>query len=227
MIRAVVFDFDGLILNTERVEYDTWQQMYREANAELPLKLWQKCIGTHADFFDPIAYLEEQIGKSIDKEAFHAQHRKKLMDALEKEQILPGVEDHLRAAKGLGLKVGLASSSHYDWVSGHLHRLGLFDKFDCIRTADDVEEVKPNPSLYLQAAECLGVKPEEAIAFEDSVNGAIAAKKAGMYCVAVPNEVTESMVFESADHRLQSLAEMELVTLISFLTDEIDDRRRS
>lgn len=217
MIKAVVFDFDGLILNTERVEYDVWSEMYQQEKAELPLEVWQKCIGTHADFFDPISYLEDQIGQSVDREAFRVQHTKKVLSALEEEEVLPGVEDYLRSAKLLGLKIGLASSSHHDWVSRHLLRLGLYDEFDCIRTADDVEEVKPNPALYLQAAECLGVNPEEAIAFEDSVNGAIAAKKAGMYCVAIPNEVTQSMAFESADHRLESMAEMELTALIQFL----------
>lgn len=220
MIRAVVFDFDGLIMNTENVEYRVLQDMYGEHGAELPLEVWQQCIGTHADFFDPIAYLQGQIEDKLDREKFRLDRRERVLSALEDEQALPGVENYLRTAKELGLKIGLASSSSYEWVSGHLRRLGLIDWFDCIRTSDHVEQVKPDPALYRKAAECLGVKPEEAIAFEDSVNGAIAAKSAGMYCVVVPNEVTESLEFGDIDHRMASMAGMELKALIDFLMEK-------
>ncbi|KAF6602372.1 HAD-IA family hydrolase, partial [Bacillus sp. EKM417B] len=86
-----------------------------------------------------------------------------------------------------------------------LKELGLFDEFEVIQTADDVEEVKPNPELYLKAAEHLGVEPSECLAFEDSVNGSIAAKRAGMKCVIVPNKVTSALLFEEYDHRLESM----------------------
>lgn len=217
MIRAVVFDFDGLIMNTEKVEYRVLQEIYGEHGAELPLDVWQQCIGTHADFFDPIGYLEDQIEETLDREKFRLDRRERVLSALENEQALPGVENYLRTAKELGLKIGLASSSSYEWVSGHLRRLGLIDWFDCIRTSDDVVQVKPDPALYQKAAECLGVKPEEAVAFEDSANGATAAKLAGMYCVVVPNEVTASLDFGDIDHRMASMAEMELEALIDFL----------
>lgn len=218
MIQAVIFDFDGLILNTEKVEYQVLQGLFREHRAELPLDVWKDCIGTHADFFDPVAYLEEQIENTVDRDGFVSSRRKRVLAELEDETALPGVENYLQTAKALGLKIGLASSSDYQWVSGHLRRLGLLDFFDCIRTSDDVEQVKPDPALYESAAECLGVKPEEAIAFEDSRNGSLAAKRAGMYCVVVPNEVTASMSFEDVDHQMASMAEMELAALIEFLT---------
>ncbi|HET7580347.1 MAG TPA: HAD family hydrolase [Bacillales bacterium] len=218
MIQAVIFDFDGLILNTEKVEYRVLQGLFREHEAELPLDVWKECIGTQADFFDPVAYLEEQIAKTVDREAFVSRRRERVLAELEEEEALPGVENYLQAAKELGMKIGLASSSDYQWVSGHLRRLGLLEFFDCIRTSDDVEQVKPDPALYELTAECLGVKPEEAIAFEDSRNGSLAAKRAGLYCVVVPNEVTASMFFDDVDHRMASMAEMELAALIDFLT---------
>lgn len=220
MIKAVIFDFDGLIMDTETPEYRVSQEMVREHGAELPLDVWGECIGTHADHFDLVGYVEDQIGKTVDREAFHKERRERILAMLEKGQPLPGVEKYLQAAKALGLKIGLASSSHYDWVGGHLQRLGLLDDFDCVRTADNVERVKPDPALYLAAAECLGIRPEEAVAFEDSANGALAAKRAGMYCVAVPNEVTASLEFGDIDHRMASLAEMELAALIGYLTGD-------
>ncbi|HET7616303.1 MAG TPA: HAD family hydrolase, partial [Bacillales bacterium] len=186
--------------------------------AEITLDVWGPVVGTQAGF-DAVDYLEEQIGAKIDRENFRSRHRDRVLSELEKAKPLPGVQENLRAAKRLGLKIGLATSSGYDWVSGHLKRLALIDYFDCIRTSDDVEEVKPNPALYEKVAECLGVSPEEALAFEDSVNGSLAAKRAGMYCVVVPNEVTQSMTFtEDIDHRMSSMADMELSALIEFVT---------
>ena len=99
---------------------------------------------------------------------------------------MPGVLDYLRDAHRLGLKVGLASSSSCAWVEGHLVRLGLREYFDCVRARDDVSITKPDPALFLSAVETLGVQPCEAIAFEDSRNGLIAARRAGLHCVAVP-----------------------------------------
>lgn len=136
------------------------------------------------------------------------------------ESARPGVEAYLQAAKELGIKIGLASSSDYKWVSDHLKQIGLFDYFECIRTSDDVEEVKPNPELYLQTASRLGVEPKDCVAFEDSVNGSIAAKRAGMKCVIVPNKVTSTPQFEEYDVRLESMAEIELLQLFHQLEKE-------
>lgn len=146
--------------------------------------------------------------------------RERFAKRMETEKARPGVEAYLNAAKDLGLKVGLASSSDYKWVSGHLKQIGLFDDFEVIQTADDVEEVKPNPELYLLAAKNLGVSPSECLAFEDSVNGSIAAKRAGMKCVIVPNKVTSTLMFEDYDHRLESMAEMELALLLDHLNKQ-------
>jgi HAD superfamily hydrolase (TIGR01509 family) len=220
VIKAVLFDFDGLILDTETQEYRALQEMFQEHGSELPLQVWAECIGTHADFFDPVTYLEEQLGKTIDRESFIKRRRERTTTLLQHEKALPGVEAYLTAAKDLGLKIGLASSSKYEWVSNHLKNLALFDAFQCIRTANDVEKVKPDPSLFLEAAKCLGVNPEECIVFEDSANGALAAKRAGMYCVIVPNKVTKGLAFGEVDHRLESLAEADLAYLIEQLTKQ-------
>ncbi|MFC7395354.1 HAD family hydrolase [Scopulibacillus cellulosilyticus] len=217
MIKAVIFDFDGLIIDTETRHFQVIQELFREYKAEMPLSVWQRCIGTHLDDWDEISYLEMQISQSIDRDKFNTRWQKKVLAKLETDKARPGVENYLLKAKALGLKIGLATSSGYDWVSGHLERLGLLQSFDCIRTRDDVKRVKPDPELYLTVAECLGVKPEEAVAFEDSLNGSLAAKRAGMYCVIVPNEVTATMSFGDVDHRMESMADIELKELIDFL----------
>lgn len=217
MIKAIVFDFDGLIYDTETHEYRVLQEIYGSYGAELPLEVWGKCIGTHANFFDAHAYLEESIGQKLDRAVIKQQRIDKFNLRIEHEGARPGVEDYLRAAKELGLKIGLASSSSREWVTRWLGKLGLLDYFECIRTSDDVEQVKPDPALYLRTVESLGVEPHEAIAFEDSPNGALAAKRAGMKVVIVPNFVTETLEFGEHDLRLQSMAEIELEALITQL----------
>lgn len=215
LIEAVVFDFDGLVFDSETHEYECVRELFAEHGAELPLEVWGRCVGREAGFFDPFAYLEETAGVAIDREAAARRKHERFYERIEGEGAIPGVEDALVAAAALGLKIGLASSSRRAWVEGQLRRLGLLHHFHCLRTADDVERVKPEPDLYLGVLRCLGVAPERAVAFEDSPNGALAARRAGMYCVVIPNRVTESLVFGEHDLRIGSLREAELADLLA------------
>lgn len=213
MIKALVFDFDGTILDTETQHYNAFQELYQEHGSNLPLEVWGECIGTHSDF-NPYEYLERQINKKLDHDKLREQKTERALALILEQQPLPGIEDYLEAAKELGLKIGLASSSSRKWVEEHLGRSGLMHHFEVIKTADDVTNVKPDPALYVEAVKALGVRPDEAIAFEDSVNGSVAAKKAGLYCVAIPNPVTMHMAFTEVDHVMETMAEMKLTALI-------------
>lgn len=217
MIEAVVFDFDGLIFDSETHEYECVRELFAEHGAELPLEVWGACVGREAGYFDPYAYLQEQTGTLVDREGADTRRRERFYQRIEGTGAIPGVEEALRAATALGLKVGLASSSPREWVEGQLRRLGLLHFFHCIRTADDVERVKPEPDLYLSALRCLGVPAARAVAFEDSPNGALAARRAGMYCVVVPNSVTQTLTFGEHDLRLESLMQAELAGLLARL----------
>ncbi len=128
------------------------------------------------------------------------------------------MRQYLEDARRLGLKIGLASSSSCRWVTGHLDRLELLPFFDAILARDDVQRTKPDPELYRKAVEALGVQPQEAVAFEDSHHGLVAARRAGLYCVAVPNDVTTSLRLDDADLQLTSMAAMPLVELIQHLS---------
>jgi HAD superfamily hydrolase (TIGR01509 family) len=216
LIKAIIFDFDGLILDTETHEFEVLNEIFGQHGTILPIEIWGKVIGTAASF-RPFTYLEEQVNKKLDQQAFEEARKRLFEERISKELPRPGVESYLQAAKELGLKIGLASSSSYDWVSTHLQNLGLQEFFQCIKTSNDVEKVKPDPALYLEAAKCLGVEPQECLAFEDSVNGLMAAKRAGMYCVIVPNKVTQDLPFQDFDHRLNPMAEFELSMLIKQL----------
>ena len=218
IIKALIFDFDGLILETEGPDYQSWDEVYRSYGCSLPLEKCIESIGS-MDTFDPYLYLEQQLGRQVDREEIRARRRARQVELLANETILPGVEDYIVTARRLGLKLGLASSSSRGWVIGHLSRFGLEASFDCIQCGDDVIRTKPDPSLYLAVLRALGIEPHQAIALEDSPNGCLAAKRAGIFCVAVPNALTQHLVFDSADTRLSSLALLPLEKLILQITD--------
>lgn len=213
-IEAVIFDFDGLIRDTETFEFYSFQEVFSEYGVELPLDLYCTRIGGHMKTFDPYSYLQECVGKPINREELRVLRRQKYDIMIKHEKTRPGVLHYLESAKKLGLKIGLASSAPFDWVMPNLEELNLVYYFDCIRTHDDVKKVKPDPELYLNVLDYFGVPPQNAIAFEDSPNGAKAAMAANMHTVIVPNELTKDLLFDGYTIRLQSMAEIDLERLI-------------
>lgn len=214
MIQALVFDFDGLILETEEPVYLSWLELYQQFGCQLSFEEWGSIIGTAHGEFNPRKNLERCTGMIIPKDALEMRLQRET-ELIIGRPILPGVTQYLEDAKQKGLKVGLASSSTCNWVTNHLKRLGLFEYFQVIRASDDVKQTKPDPELYLSACAGLGVPANQAIAFEDSPNGVAAAKNAGMYCVAVPNVLTRRLALEQADLRLSTLEEMRLDSLLA------------
>ena len=216
MIRALVFDFDGLILETETPSHQTWHEIYREHGHELPMDLWHDFIGSDRGF-DPAGHLAALVGEGFDREAIQARRDARKTELIAALDVMAGVREYVSDAKRLGLLIAIASSSSRAWVLGHLERLHLATEWDAVRTSDDVQRTKPAPDLYLAAVEALGVAPREAIAFEDSMNGIAAAKAAGLRCVAVPNALTSGMDLSQADVQLVSLAQMPLEELLAVL----------
>lgn len=222
MIRGLIFDFDGLILDTELPDFEAWQEMFIEHGVSLPLSEWTPLIGT-ASSFDLYTYLEQRAGRPIDRTDVRERRRQRFLERVIEQAILPGVEECIMEAKRRGMKIGLASASSADWVLGHLERLGLHAHFDAVKTASDVERVKPDPALYLAALDALSLDANEAIALEDSPNGIAAAKAAGIFCVAIPNAMTRDLDVSAADLRLASLATIPLTELLAV----VENRRSS
>jgi HAD superfamily hydrolase (TIGR01509 family) len=217
VLRALIFDFDGLLLDTEKPDYQAWQEIYRSYGCQLPLSRWETVIGTTHAAFDPFDYLAAQCGRPLERAAVESLHRQREVELIERQPLMPGVERCLSEARRLGLRLGLASSSSCRWVMGHLERLGLLAYFDCMRARDDVDLPKPDPAVYLSVLKGLAVPAGEALAFEDSPNGLLAARRAGLRCVVVPNEMTRHLPFEGADLHLDSLADLPLVSLLARL----------
>jgi HAD superfamily hydrolase (TIGR01509 family) len=213
MIKALIFDFDGLILDTEVPEYQSWAELYQTYGSTLPLEKWAEYIGS-ADGFNPYEYLEQQLGRSVDQAAVRLQRRGRFAELMADQTILPGVQDYITTAKQLGLKLGVASSSPREWVFGHLSNLGLAAHFDAIRCGDEVPVTKPDPTLYLAVLQALEIQAHEAIALEDSPNGILAAKRAGIFCVAIPNALTQQLSLSLADVQMNSLADLPLAQIL-------------
>ncbi|TBL77253.1 HAD family hydrolase [Paenibacillus thalictri] len=217
MIKAVVFDFDGLIMDTETFEYYSFRDLLQDYGLELPFQLYSSRIGGHVDSFDPYRYLQERCAEPLDRELLRELRREKFAALFANEHARPGVEDYLCEAKEAGLLIGLASSAPKDWVVPLLDKLRLTSYFGCIRTFENATRVKPDPELYLQVLQFFDIAPQEAVAFEDSPNGALAAKRAGMRCVIVPNELTRGLTFPEVDLRLNSMRDLSLNTMIRLL----------
>ena len=214
MIEALIFDFDGLILDTETPDYLSWKAVYESFACELPLAIWLDNIGS-VDFFNPYTYLEELVRRPIDRTAVHAQRQQLDRALLAQQTILPGVESYLAEARRMGLKIGLASSSQHEWVDGFLAQLGLIERFDVVCCRDDVgNRGKPDPAVYLAALEALDVAAQHTLALEDSPHGSLAAQRAGLRCVIIPNQMTRALSFGPVDHRLDSLIDMPLLQLL-------------
>jgi HAD superfamily hydrolase (TIGR01509 family) len=216
MIQGLIFDFDGLILETEGPEYDAWKEIFADYQVELPLSVYGICVGSSADSFDAFHYLEDRIGRPLPEADLRQRQKQRSWEEVLKRDTMPGVVKLLEEARKLNLRTAVASSSSRDWVEGHLGRLALRGYFDAVLCAEDVGgRAKPDPALYVAALRALRLSPDQAIAFEDSQNGVISAKAAGIYCVAVPNDITRSMDFSLAERKVNSLTKLHLEQLIT------------
>jgi HAD superfamily hydrolase (TIGR01509 family) len=214
-IRAFLFDFDGLIVDTEVPSRAGWEHIYREHGHELPPEKWALMVGTVGGW-DPMAHLEDLVGTPLERDRITERRREHEFALADAEELRPGILDYLAEARQRGLKRAIVSSADRRWIDRHLARLEQAVGWDTIVTADgDVTRAKPSPELYLEALGRLGVAAAEAIAFEDSPNGVRAAKAAGIFCVAVPNEVTRALGLDEADLVLDSLAELAPAELLA------------
>jgi HAD superfamily hydrolase (TIGR01509 family) len=213
-IKGLIFDFDGLILDTELPNLQAWQNVYREFGQELPFDKYVLTVGTDEKAFNPLTYLHQLTGNGFDSREAATLHDKLLFKYISTSDLMPGVRQYLQDAKTAGINVAIASSSTQTWVLGHVERLNCRDYFDAIVTADSIYPAKPDPAVYRVALDQLGIFPKEGIAFEDSVNGVRAARQAEIFCVVVPNSVTVNMDFHESDLQVPSLLTVGLNEII-------------
>jgi HAD superfamily hydrolase (TIGR01509 family) len=218
-IKAIIFDFDGLIADTETAFLQSWQEVFDRFGVDFPYEKILSSVGADLDAigFDPYTLLETALGYPPARAKVEAARAAREMELARQQPTLPGVREYIADALRLGMRLAVASSSPCRWVEGHLDRLGLSSHFSAVKTADHVERIKPSPLLYQAALQALGLAPEQAFAIEDSLNGLHAAKGAGLFCVIVPNAFTDALSFDGADLKLSSLLDMPLEQLLSII----------
>jgi putative hydrolase of the HAD superfamily len=215
-VTAVVFDFDGLLMDTESVMLASWQHEWRQHGLKLDLStFWVNHGGDVTE--DRYLQLASAVGPSYDRAASHAR-RIAYRDGLNRRLGLrPGIDAWLREALSAGLRLAVASSSPGRWVRTLLAGIGREDDFGVFACGDEVARPKPSPEVYRLALDRLGVAAGQAVAVEDSPHGAVAAKAAGLRCIAIPNPHAAPESFEAADLVLGSAADLSLARALAKL----------
>lgn len=223
MIKALIFDFDGLLMDTESTLLESWRWEWQRHGLELDPAGFFADHGGDAN--EPrYAALAVAVGPAYDREYSHAlrmAYREQLNAAL---GLAPGIVGWLDRATELGLRLAVASSSPSTHVGMMLDRAGLRARFEVLATGEEVATHKPDPAVYLLALDRLGLQAQEAIAFEDTAHGVTAAHAAGLRCVAVPNPHADHTRLAAADLLLPSAADLSLDGVLGVL-DQRNDRR--
>ncbi|MGV9881764.1 HAD family hydrolase [Streptomyces sp. NPDC003006] len=203
-----LLDFDGLVCDTERAAHQSWELLYDRHGQVFPPDVWGAMAGRATGESYAAQDLAGRLGRDLSAGELAERRREKarLADA---EPLRPGVAQLLDSAAHRGIRCAVVSSSHQDWVLGHLERLQVLDRFTAVVTGEQVQARKPAPDLYLRALELLGAGPDTSLAFEDSPIGVAAAKAAGLTCVAVPGARGTRAALTAADLVLDSLEQLE------------------
>jgi len=215
---AVIFDFDGILVDTEGAVYQAWAELFRESGADLPLNLYTKCVGSDHAIWDPKAYFEEITGTRPDWPPLLEAKNLRTRRLLEGSGLMPGARHWLDRLADLGSRPAVASSSSRAWVDGWLDILGVAEYFHSTHCREDVGALKPRPDLFLRAANALGVDPQRVLAIEDSHNGMTAALAAGMTVLVVPNEITRGQDFSAAHVLADSLDDSNALEMLARIT---------
>jgi len=205
---AVLFDFDGVLVDTEWAIYDAWYRTFKANGHPLPLEVYTQCIGSDFATWSPKTHLEDLTGQGFDWHDLDARRQEEIVRDLHGAGPMPGVLALLDSLTELAMRRAVVSSSSHHWVDGWLGRLDLAERFETVVCRGDAGKIKPAPDLYLEAARRLGLAPEECLVIEDSMNGVKSAKAAGMPVWVVPNRVTACLDFSTADAVFASLDEI-------------------
>jgi len=212
-IQALLFDFDGVILETEQPGFASWQQVYADFGEELTIEQFALVIGTHFIDFNPRQELERRLGRSLDWSALELRREEYQKNIIARQPVQPGVQELIAEARAAGMVTAIVSSSPRYWIDHWLAFHDLAGDFDFIMSVDEVPAPKPAPDLYLAALNKLRLPATAAVALEDSPNGSKAAARAGLFCVIVPSDITARLRFEVDFPRLPSLAGVTLAQL--------------
>jgi HAD superfamily hydrolase (TIGR01509 family) len=215
---AVIFDFDGIVLDSETPEYESHRRIYERCGVPLTVDEWCGVIGTWSEGHDEqwFTRLCERSAKAPARDEYFAE-RRRIFDEIVPADPMRGVPELLAALRDANIAIAIASSAPARWVVSAVERLGIRPSFAAVVTGDEVAHRKPAPDVYLEAARRLGVDPARSIAIEDSNPGLAAARAAGMKTVAIPHWLTERHDLSGADLTVAHAGELTLDRLAALL----------
>jgi HAD superfamily hydrolase (TIGR01509 family) len=220
VINALLFDFDGVIVDTEVPTFESWRETYAQYGVDLALDDWLPAVGSGSSVsgaFDAVVHLERLIGRTVDREAVIAYRTRRKTELYARAPLLPGVAERLAEARERGSSTAIVTRNHEDRVRAHCELVGLEHEFHALVCANE-EPTRDKTELYRRALTHLDVHANEALAFEDSPAGVSSAKRAGVLCAAVPNDITRGAAFGEADVVLASLAEYPLDEIVHMVS---------
>ena len=200
---AVIFDFDGLLMDTESTMFESWRFEWSQWGLELdPSGFFVNHGGDVTEQrYDALA---AAVGRRYDRALSHTrriEYRDRLHEDLD---VGPALRGWIREARELEIRVAIASSSPRHWLDRHLGRAAMLDQFDVIAAGDEVSQHKPDPAVYRLALHRLGAAPDRSVAVEDTPHGVRAAQAAGLACIAIPNPYVPPDAVAHADLVLPS-----------------------
>ena len=206
--KVLLFDFDGVILDTEWSIYESIRDVFMENGQELPLQVYVQCIGSDFETWSPEKHLEELTGKTFDWEAIGVKRNRWIREEIAKLDAMPGVRDTLENCREADLPCLVVSSSSHDWVDAWLEKLELTSYFSEIVCRGDAPKIKPAPDLYLEGVKRSGFAAEDCLVIEDSLNGMLSAHTAGCPVAIVANRITKCIDFSAAEFQYDSMSEL-------------------
>lgn len=205
---GIIFDFDGVLADTEWAIYQSWVELYAREGQNLEIETYAPCLGAGYSRWDPAAHLERLTGRSYDWETETPMRQARIESALKTMGLMPGALELMKWCRSQQIGMAVASSSSRRWVEGWLRRFGVLPFFNGVFTRTDGYEVKPSPALFLAAWQSLNLDKEDCLIVEDSENGVLAAWRAQIPCVAIPNRMTEHGDFSCATYRVSCMEEL-------------------
>lgn len=217
-IKAVLFDMDGVLINTEPLHYRMWKEAFKNRGLEIDYDIYKGCIGATD------AFLMELVLQNYGRDFRNDKNLLKERAVIEKRLLqeegfpeMPGVKEMLRRLHEAGFLLAVASSSPPERIHDAINYIGARQYFSLLNSAENVAHSKPAPDIYLDTAGKLGVTPKECVVLEDSENGSIAAVSAGMLCVGLYNPDSGDQNLENAAVIIRTLQEFtpELIRSLS------------
>ncbi len=206
-IKAVIFDLDGLMIDSERFNFDCMGELLAEYGKQPQEDWFETMIGM--DNNECAEFIIQEADLPLTPEAYIDALSEITLDALPRICTPnPGLMALIKNLENMNLKLAVGSNSFENYVRTALISLGILDRFACVLTASDVERGKPDPEIFLRAADCLGVAPEDCLVLEDSPLGMEGALRAGMDCAVIPNPSVDLLNFDGATYIFKSLKEL-------------------